>query len=150
MVDIRGLYWAAGFLEGEGSFMDSRSKNHKTGKKYANHIVICSQIQKEPLERLNTLFGGNIALFKFGPTSFGRGGNIWRWQTSGRRARGIMMTLFSSMSPRRKEQIKKALSGPWGLRHKTCRHGINGKWKNCKICIHEYNVLAYKRRKVNV
>jgi len=24
MVDIRGLYWAAGFLEGEGSFMVQR------------------------------------------------------------------------------------------------------------------------------
>lgn len=39
------LAWAAGFIEGEGSF---------------SNTVTAAQVQKEPIERLHALFGGRI------------------------------------------------------------------------------------------
>jgi hypothetical protein len=91
------LHWAAGFLEGEGFFGKASS-----GK---GHRVVARQVQREPLERLLAFFGGSICLVK--PASMKR--PIYDWTTSGARARGIMMTLFVLMSPRRKQQIRDAL-----------------------------------------
>jgi len=91
MVD---LAWAAGFLEGEGSFYSQRRGSH----------VAATQKEKEPLERLQALFGGNIRI-----ENKKRGFSNYRWTTSGPRARGIAMTIYGFMSNRRKEQIKTAL-----------------------------------------
>lgn len=49
MVSTLDICWVAGFLEGEGSFQNVRSP-----------IVAVAQVQREPLERLQRLFGGKI------------------------------------------------------------------------------------------
>jgi hypothetical protein len=103
-MDIKELYWAAGFLEGEGSF--GCWNGGARGKQF---VVCAEQVQREPLERLKTLFGGSI---NQGSTRGGRN-RIARWRISGARARGAAMTLFTLMSLRRKEQIKTMLSFPW-------------------------------------
>ena len=88
---LRDLGWAAGFLEGEGSF----AKNGRSSRTEA------SQVQREPLERLVRYFGGMI----IDQPKY----HQHRWCTYGARSRGVMMTLYSLMSPRRQQQIRAAL-----------------------------------------
>lgn len=90
------LGWAAGFMEGEGTF----NVNHSSLGRMASSKCSATQKQREPLERLEAMFGGSVRPFK---------ANYWRWTVYGARARGVMFTLFSMMSPRRREQIKVAL-----------------------------------------
>lgn len=49
-ISLVQLGWAAGFLEGEGSFTNGGSP-----------CVSAGQVQREPLERLSALFGGRIS-----------------------------------------------------------------------------------------
>jgi hypothetical protein len=100
----RDLGWIAGFLEGEGSFLRSNS---------GSEVVIAGQVQMEPLERLQRFLGGNIRVRKngrTGPGGVGRAGDFGEWRISGSRARGVMMTLYPMMSPRRCGQICTALN----------------------------------------
>jgi hypothetical protein len=91
------LYWAAGFMEGEGSF----------GNQRANIYASAVQVQREPLERLQALFGGRIHECTQRPTGCS---NYFRWGMTGSPAAGIAMTLFTLMSPKRKNQIEAALT----------------------------------------
>ena len=93
---IIDIGWAAGFLEGEGTF----NVNHGALLGSASSKVSATQKQREPLERLQALFGGSIVVFK---------AKYWRWTVYGSRARGVMFTMFSLLSPRRREQVKTAL-----------------------------------------
>ena len=93
------LAWAAGFLEGEGTFLT----NNRSGQAKA------SQVQREPLERLARFFGGSITLVHKNRRP--NESNIYHWSVSGARARGVMMTLFPFLSPRRQSQIAFALHG---------------------------------------
>jgi hypothetical protein len=106
MVDTNQLYWAAGFLEGEGTFGVYQYPHSKRGVQYA---VAAEQVQREPLERLLKIFGGSI---NNGSTRSGRN-RIFRWRCSGERARGIAMTLYTLLSPRRQGQVQKMLSHHW-------------------------------------
>ncbi len=91
-MDIRELYWAAGFLEGEGSF----------GLASGSICVRTCQKASEPLERLQKLFGGNIYM----RTRH----NQYYWQLYSVRAAGICMTLYMLMSRKRKHEIKRSLN----------------------------------------
>jgi hypothetical protein len=97
--------WIAGFIEGEGSFC-GRRKSHRT------ETVTVTQVQREPLERMTRLLGGTI---HSRPRHHSQpvGQPYYTWQASGARARGVMLTIFSLMSPRRKGQIRKALTGEY-------------------------------------
>ena len=98
---MRDIGWAAGFLEGEGSFQRVKSES-----------VRASQLQREPLNRLQQMFGGTIGSHKWYSNRRGPVSGFF-WSCHGSRARGIMMTLYALMSPRRQEQIREALdSGP--------------------------------------
>ena len=117
-MDMKELYWAAGFLEGEGSFYFGKP---------SKLLVQAAQVQKEPLERLQKFFGGNLRFCDFANRS-PKASPYWVWNVaSPSKAAGIMMTLFSLMSPRRQEQIKKALSG-WKTTAvrliRECPHGV--------------------------
>lgn len=94
------ILWVAGFLEGEGCFgMNSPTARCAT--------ISAAQVDKEPLARLRTFLGGSIR------SKNGRGKNHsdhYVWQISGKRARGVMMTLYSLLSTRRKEAVRKALA----------------------------------------
>src|SRR5579864_6663565 len=95
---IRGLYWAAGFLEGEGTFL--RQGNN-------GEAVRATQVQREPLRRLLRILGGSID--RGGKPQEQAHNQSYVWYACGARARGIMMTLYTLMSPKRKRQIRKAL-----------------------------------------
>lgn len=92
----RDLEWAAGFIEGEGTF-------HKCGNTCA---IQASQVNPDPIIRLLALFGGRTQLcHRKNP----KHNSIWRWHAYGARARGITMTLYSLLSDKRKEQADAAL-----------------------------------------
>lgn len=119
------IAWAAGFLEGEGSFGVARYKKRPwTG----SAIVAAVQKQREPLARLHALFGGNDPkqYFKAGPT---KDKSVWQWRVYGATAIGVMLTVYTFMSSRRKGQIRDAVVscrfalGKSGTLSPLCRNG---------------------------
>lgn len=96
---VRDIAWAAGFVEGEGNI-------HSTGQ------LAVTQVQREPLERLFRFFGGSISgpLTKKGRYYGHKSQPFYRWQATGARGRGIILTLFAFLSPIRKAQVVYALS----------------------------------------
>jgi ssDNA-binding Zn-finger/Zn-ribbon topoisomerase 1 len=105
---LLGIAWAAGIYEGEGTAL-RRKQGHGH-----EHVAVT---QKEPwiLDRLAELFGGRVYLAKGrGPQSINGGplkdyGDYYRWYIGGARARGFLMTIYSFLSPRRREQARVAL-----------------------------------------
>lgn len=94
MAWMHELYWAAGFLEGEGSFTGSGIGSSTSNVNAGQKIV-------EPLLRLQRLFGGAICQNKTG---------MFTWAVSGKYARGVMMTLFPLLSARRQAQSSTCLA----------------------------------------
>src|SRR5689334_7242112 len=90
------LMWAVGFLEGEGSF--------STIGRGAS--VSAPQVELWPLQKLQQIFGGKLYVKRQSEGS-ARLCNIW--VEHGARAVGIMMTLWSFLSPKRQAQVETAL-----------------------------------------
>lgn len=136
MIRTIDVAWAAGFLEGEGSFGYSGTAR-----------VSAAQVQKEPIDRLVSLFGGRTYLRET------RGFStlpIWVWQLDARKSIQVMMTLYALMSPKRRDEIERALA-KWKLARRmripgtgTCAHGhemagynvitVNG-YTRCRECM---------------
>lgn len=120
LLTLSELKWIAGFIEGEGSFFYSKKSTAR---------VTAVQKQRWPLEELRRLIGGTL---------YFTGRNYWQWHVGGEVAAGLMMTLFQLMSPRRKEQIKTALtfwkeSPPWNKNKTACPRG------------HPYSILGTQK-----
>ena len=142
MISERRLGWIAGFLEGEGSFIWFGDSHYE---------ISCSQVQREPLARLQEMCEGKIYACKpSGP----RSQIPYKWSLGGPRAIQWMMTLYPLMSPRRREQIKRVITN-WrklpGQGHhdrtkKQCRRGHpftidniytwpkHPAWRYCRTC----------------
>jgi hypothetical protein len=97
---VPDLAWAAGFLEGEGNFSVN---NRKLPKKSISQVVRATQKNLEPLFRLQRLFGGTITT--------ARKDGYGEWRTYGGRARGIMLTMFTFLSAKKRADIRLALMG---------------------------------------
>ena len=97
------LDWAAGFLEGEGSF----GHYGKTSLHNGSERVSAAQKQEECLYRLARLFGGRVGKYRKENI---RGRIFCYWQINGTLARGLMMTLFPLLSKWRRKQITQALA----------------------------------------
>lgn len=92
MLDIA---WAAGIWEGEGSIWGARPSR-------PSFAVNVTQKDRWILDKLKELFGGGVYLRS--PNSK----NVCHtWTCSGPRAFGFIYTIFSFLSPRRREQVKK-------------------------------------------
>ena len=89
------LYWAAGFLEGEGCFAT-----------YGSSSVSAAQVNKSPLVSLQALFGGGITHRK---TYQSKHRPSFQWYANGPRAVGIMLTLYTLLTTTRQKQIIKAI-----------------------------------------
>ncbi len=150
-IDLKKLYWASGFLEGEGCFTT-------TGPQRTTPIVTATQVQREPLERLLAIFGGKIYLYHYGKRRY------YKWDATGIRAIGIMFCLFQLMSPNRKKRIKDAVIlwksiKPLGKYRTHCPNGHpyneentylhRNKYRQCVICRrdHSRNSEEFKRFK---
>lgn len=103
-IEMKDIYWAAGFLEGEGCFgAYGRGKSSGRGL-----IVATSQTHEhQPIYRLQELFGGITRHVT--PKLPSKSKPYLAWRAQGQEAAGLMMTIYSLMSPRRKQQIKEAL-----------------------------------------
>lgn len=95
------LGWAAGFLEGEGSF----GFNGKRGGSGTPSIQ-AAQVQEWPLLRLKELFGGTVSCY---PPRKPQHSPYHQWSRCGGAAMAIMQRLLPLMSPKRQEQILVAL-----------------------------------------
>lgn len=101
-MELKDLYWAAGFLEGDGYFSSSPSRS--------NDLVGATCADRDILERLQSLFGGNIRQVTgkgLGPLTKK---DIYSWRLHGSKGIGLMMTLYSLMGIRRKAKIKQILA----------------------------------------
>ena len=138
MITGNELHWVAGFLEGEGSFT-----YHGTPS------VTAAQVQKEPLDRIHGIFGGKM--WQRTPSGFSTR-PIWIWKASARSSIQIMMTLYTLMSPKRQEEIRRALDNWKSARllkepgSDKCAKGhditgnnviYRGKYKRCRACRNE-------------
>jgi hypothetical protein len=96
------IAWAAGIYEGEGS-TDNPSFSS------ANSVRV-QVSQKDPwlLQQFCDLFGGRLYRARGGRYK-GEVHMMWRWQIYGARARGFLLTVFSLLSPRRRQQARKVL-----------------------------------------
>ena len=104
-VDTDDLYWAAGFLEGEGSF--TMQSNGVTPR------IQAAQVELDPLIKLIILFGG--AIYRQ-PDDRPNKSDCFYWYVGGSRAVGVMMTLYNLFGTKRKGQI----------------FGVLAKWKRWK------------------
>ena len=99
---VADLAWAAGIFEGEGS----------AGIGGGSGQMQVTQLDTWILYRLQEFLGGSVG----GPyrndyhSNLGHGRQKFVWYATGPRARGIAMTLFTFLSPRRRQQMKKLLA----------------------------------------
>lgn len=98
------IAWAAGFLEGEGSFGCRRSKRG------AYPSVTAPQVNKDPLLRLLAIFGGQIGWRE----------SIHVWYVSGERARWVVSLVYEHLSEKRKAQADASHARP--RRYNAERH----------------------------
>lgn len=86
------IAWAAGFIEGEGHF--------KVEKSYGVSIIV-AQVNREPLEKLQTLFGGTIKTIQARP-----GHQQYHvWKRHGLSAAAIAELLYPWLSRLRQSQV---------------------------------------------
>jgi len=91
---MRDIAWLAGFFEGEGSFSPY------------GHVQI-SQLNRWALDGIREAFGGRVIEYE---TNAIRGRIMaFKWYTTGGRGRGITMTLYALLSPRRQLQARRLL-----------------------------------------
>jgi hypothetical protein len=96
------IAWAAGIYEGEGSVQGpilNRERGRTTIK------VAVAQKERWLLDRMKALFGGTVWHKPYRDSIRGI------WYLTGPRGRGFVMTVYPYLSPRRREQIRLALTG---------------------------------------
>lgn len=121
MIASRDIHWLAGFLDGEGYF----------GIQGSTPRITAAQKDVWPLLKVKSLVGGTIYRH-MGSGSKQRGIEAKPINTihlNGKRAIGLMMTLYSLLSPRRQEKIKEIVE-QW--KSIPCRGEVNRKKTHCK------------------
>ena len=91
------VHWAAGFLDGEGSFATCGSAAR----------IQATQVELYPLKKLVRLFGGHISPKKLSGLSKKP---LHSWAQTNINAIGVMFMLYDLMSPPRQRQIEKAVA----------------------------------------
>lgn len=135
MISPIDLAWAAGFLEGEGTFAFGQRLKDGRPDQGSAHVAAC-QVQREPLERLHRLFGGNdpVEYHWLGPS---KTKSAWFWRVYGIRAVGTMMTIYRFMSPQRRARIRLALDR-W--------RSAPGQHKKWSVCSRGHDLTLAKAR----
>lgn len=85
--------WAAGIFEGEGTVASSSDSQR----------IIVIQKDRWILDRLRERFGGSIYLKEQE--------SICHWYLTGARARGFAYTIYTWLSPHRRQQVRRKLLG---------------------------------------
>lgn len=99
-MDVKDLYWAAGFIDG-GGHSDFSSGSPK---------IAATQKSRELLDRLVLLFGGNV---RYCPEKIYESGKTRKavhvWELMSNYAIGVMMTLYPLMSQKRQNEYKEII-----------------------------------------
>lgn len=96
------LAWAAGFLEGEGSFCIRSNGRWFLG---------AGQVDREPLERLQALFGGNIYKRERGPGVLADGFNRQAWYGWETSRKDLILSITAAVLPLMTESRRVRI--PW-------------------------------------
>ena len=165
-MEIKDIYWIAGFLEGEGTFFISTTNrfNGTHGLKNKYYGISAGQNASDPLEKLKLLLGGAVWFQK--PCEK-RPRGFFRWTISTRKAIGAMMMLYQLMSEKRKLEIRKAIVD-WkhaprlgdAMRKRThCPKGhpydekntvkLSGNRRGCRLCAQAHSSRRAKLMKVS-
>jgi hypothetical protein len=155
MIDTSFLHWAAGFIDGEGSFSSTAN----------SPSVNAAQKDPELLLRLQAAFGGQI----YQQTDPRGKGYTWHiWHLGSGHAVGLAMTLYPLLSHRRRHAIvrmlkkwKRQQARPrpdrvWGEPRRRCLRGHDWIKQNlyiwrdrparCRVCSTE-NDRKYREQK---
>jgi hypothetical protein len=112
MASKTALAWAAGFLDGEGSFLVSDRKHRqrrRSTSKYSYFRISASQKDSRVLHKLRAILGGKI----YGPHSYKRKNRTeirFQFQIDGDSARAAYVCIKPFLSEMKKSQAKAALS----------------------------------------
>ena len=140
MIETWEIYWAAGFIEGEGSFAAA-------GKYRTAPVLSVSQVNPEPLYRLKAIFGGSVN----GPYHHKNPKHepFFRWVIGSIAGVEVMMTILPLMSEKRQQQIKRVIEVwreaefytgdrthcPQGHEYtKENTYVFHGHWRDCIEC----------------
>lgn len=97
---LQEISWAAGVFEGDGSCCRTNS----------SEMVTVNQVDSWLPYKFQELFGGTVFQREnSGSARHFDARAIYFWRIYGSRARGFLMTVYSFLSPRRRQQIKRAL-----------------------------------------
>jgi hypothetical protein len=106
VLTVRDLAWAAGFLDGEGSFSLLAPKTPHGG---VSPKLQAAQVDRELLDRLRRMFGGAIYLRRYNPPR-PRIHDCHLWALNGKPAIGVMLTLYPMLSLKRRLQIQRVVA----------------------------------------
>ena len=102
MVNIKNLYWMAGILEGEGSFViDNR---------YLSPRITVAMTDRDIIEKFAFFIGTNVNSKKTLNAQFLNSKKVYIANINGKKAAAWMMTFYTLMGERRRERIKNILS----------------------------------------
>ena len=102
MLSTQDIAWAAGVYEGEGTCYAPTSKCR-------TQTVSVTQKDSWLPYHLQELFGGWVYHYTYKATETQPARDYFYRKCTGPTAREFLMTIFKFLSPRRKEQVKKAL-----------------------------------------
>jgi len=119
---IEDIYWIAGFLEGEGSFM-------RCG---GTITVQAAQVQKDPIDKLVDLCQGRVGYYE---RDNPKHNNYYRWAIYGEAAELVMKAIYPIMSSKRKAKIGELLS--W-YATRPGRNFVKSGRKMCRKQLHEW------------
>ena len=96
---LQDIAWAAGFIEGEGTFSRRCRGN-------ISMTVSVGQVNKEPVQRMLDLFGGSLKMYTRKPPN---APEFWTWTAHGARGRGIALTVYPFLSGKRQSRVRHVL-----------------------------------------
>lgn len=98
------LHWIAGFMEGEACFGRTFGRGIKTN---GSLYIQVSQVELDPLEKLQKLLGGSINKYSQDTKTGWR--DYYRWQVCGITAEKVMVTVYPLMFSKRQKRISELL-----------------------------------------
>jgi hypothetical protein len=98
MITSQQINWVAGILEGEGYF----------GYHAGSPVLVCNMTDRDVLEKLQ-LYTGYGSLSKPQSSRYPGAKLIYTLACYGKKAAGLMMTLYILMGPRRQSAIEESL-----------------------------------------
>ena len=155
MINSRDAHWLAGFFDGEACF----------GIRKSTPFISVAQKDVWPLLKVQGLVGGNIYR-NMGSGNKERGIEpklINALHLTGKRAIGVMMMLYSVLSPRRQDKVKSVIDtwraiprrGEINRRKTHCKNGhefspentyLKKSGRECKTCQKAWNAAYLKRK----